>query len=94
MRGAGKAHEWAEGFHTDCDNHRAPEVEYLNKGTGKFRVRRPKGSESCPAVTAVTVRQSPDELTLRAEELGTWKFFINVDHVAKERCCLLLVDYD
>ena len=27
------------------DNHRALEVGYLNEGLGKFKVRRPKGSE-------------------------------------------------
>ena len=30
-------------------------------------------------------RESPDELTLGAEEVGTWKSYINVDHVEKER---------
>ena len=29
----------------------------------------------------MTVRESPDELTLGAEEVGTWKTYINVDHV-------------
>ena len=33
----------------------------------------------------MTVRESPDELTLRAEEVGTWKSYINVDPTAKER---------
>ena len=47
-----------------------------------FKVRRPKGSEGYPEVT---VRESSDELTLRAEEVGTWKSYINVDHIAKER---------
>ena len=50
-------------------------------GLGKFKVRRPKGSEGYPEVT---VRESPDELTLRAEEVGTWTSYINVDHIAKE----------
>ena len=64
------------------DNHRALEVGYLNEGLGKFKVRRPKGSEGYPEVT---VRESPDELTLRAEEVCTWKSYINVDHKEKER---------
>ena len=42
----------------------------------------------------MTVRESPDELTLRAEEVGTWKSYINVDHIAKGRWGLHLVDYD
>ena len=54
---------------------------------GKIRARRPKGSEGCPEVT---VRESP----LRAEEVGTWKSYINVDHTEKERSGPPLVDYD
>ena len=42
----------------------------------------------------MTVTESPDELTLRAEEVGTWKTYINVDHIEKERWGPLLVDYD
>ena len=33
----------------------------------------------------VTVRESPNQLTLRPEEVGTWKSHINVDHMAKQR---------
>ena len=58
------------------DNHRALQVGHLNEGLGTCRVRRPKGSEGCPEVT---VRESPHELTLRTEEVGTWKTYINVD---------------
>ena len=64
------------------DNHRALEVGHLDEGSGKSKVRRPTGSEGYPGVT---VRTSPDELTLRAEEVGTWKSYINVDHREKER---------
>ena len=42
----------------------------------------------------MTVRESPDDLTLRAEEVGTWKPYTNVDHIEKERWGRLLVDYD
>ena len=56
------------------DNHRAPELGHLNEGLGTFGVRRPKGSEGFPEVT---VRESPDELTLQAEEVGTWKSYIS-----------------
>ena len=42
----------------------------------------------------MTVRKSPDELTLRAEEVGTWKSYIVVDHTAKERWSSPLVDAD
>ena len=64
------------------DTHRALEVGHLREGLGSFKVRRPKAQEGYPEVT---VRESPDELTLRAEEVGTWKSYINVDHTAKER---------
>ena len=39
----------------------------------------------CPEVI---VRESPDELTLRAEEVGTLKTYINVDHIEPERWVL------
>ena len=39
---------------------------------------------SCGIITAI-VRESPDELTLRAEELNTSKALINVDHSEPER---------
>ena len=55
------------------------------------KVRRPKGSEGYPEMT---VRESPDELTLPTEEVGTWTSYINVDRTEKERWGLLLVDYD
>ena len=38
------------------------------------------------------VRESPDEMTLGAEETGTWKSCINVDHIAKGRWSPSLVD--
>ena len=76
---------------TQVDNHRAFEVGHLREGLGSFKVRRPKGEEGYPEVT---VRESPDELTLRAEEVGTWKSYINVDHIAKERLGPPLVDAD
>ena len=37
---------------------------------------------------------SPKELTLRAEEVGTQKSCINVDHIAQDRWGPLLVDAD
>ena len=81
---------WLRDF-IKIDNHRALEVGHLNGGLGTFTSGRPKGSEGYPQVT---VRESPDELMLRAEEVGTWKSCINVDRIAKERWGLLLVDAD
>ena len=77
------------------DNHRALEVGHLREGLGPFEVRRPKGSEGYPEVT---VRESPEELTLRAEEVRSVKAYVNVDHIARERLVRPLppplVDYD
>ena len=64
------------------DNQRALEVGYLSQSMEKFKVRRPKVPEGCPEGK---VRESPDELTLRAEEVGTLKTYINVNHIGKER---------
>ena len=75
---------------TEIDNQRALEVGHLS-GMETNKVRRPKVPEGCPEVT---VRESPDELTLRAEEVSTLKTYINLDHIEKERWCPLLVDYE
>ena len=56
-----------------------------------FKVRKPKVLERCQEVR---VRESPDELTLRAEEVGMLKAYVNVDHIEPERWGLRLVDYD
>ena len=37
----------------------------------------------------MTVRKSPDELTLRAEEVGTLKAYVNVNHMGRP-----LLDHD
>ena len=66
-------------------------VGYLNLGVGNFSSTKPKVSEGCPDVT---VRESPDELTLRAEEVGTLKTYTNVDYIEKERWGPSLVDHD
>ena len=73
------------------DNERALDVGYLNRGRGTFEVRKPNVPEGC---LDVTVRESPDELTLRAEEVGTLKACVNVDHIEKKRFGHPSVDYD
>ena len=40
----------------------------------------------------MSVLESPDELMLGAEEVGTWKSHSNVEHSAKERWGPPLVD--
>ena len=42
----------------------------MRRGTGTLKVRKPKAQEGG---SDVTIRESPDELTLRAEEVNTWK---------------------
>ena len=73
------------------DTDRALDVGSLSRGTRTFRVRKPKAPEVCPEVI---VRESPDELTLRAEEVETSKALINVDKKEQERSNPPLVDAD
>ena len=54
----------------------------LREGTRSFKVRRPKLEEEGPEVL---IREGPEEVTLRAEEVNTQKSCINVDHIAQDR---------
>ena len=56
----------------------------------RWKVRKPKAFEGG---SDVIVTESPDELTLRAEEVGTSKA-IDVNHIEPERWGPLLVDAD
>ena len=76
---------------TEVDNHRALDVGNLNEGLRPFEVRRPKFKEGCPEAS---IREGPEELTLRAEEGGSQKSCINVGHTAEDRWGLPLVDAD
>ena len=73
------------------DNHCAREVGHLREGSRSLEVRTPKCEEGSPEVL---VKESPEVLTLTAEEVGTQKSCINVDHVAQERWGPPLVDAD
>ena len=64
------------------DNERGLDVGALRRGTGTFQVRKSKAPEGG---SDVIVRESPDELTLRAEEVDTSKALINVYRVEPER---------
>ena len=75
----------------EVDNERAYDVGSSSRGTRTFQARKPKVPEVCPEVT---VRESPDELTLRAEEVETSKALINVNHIEPERSGPPLVDAD
>ena len=76
---------------SEVDNERALDVGSLRRGRGTFQVRKPKVPEGG---SDVIVRESPDELTLRAEEVRTSKALINVDHIGPERWSAPLVDAD
>ena len=60
------------------DNERALDVGAQRRGTGTFEVWKPKVPEGG---SDVIVRESPDELTLRAEEVNTSKALMNVNHI-------------
>ena len=61
------------------DNHCALNVGHLKEGTRSFEVRRPKFEEEC---SEVSIREGPEELTLRAEEVGSQ----NSVHQCRSHC--------
>ena len=67
------------------------DVGHLRKGIKPIYVRKPKFSEAYPEATT---REGADELTLRADEVGTLKAFINIDHIEYDRWERALVDAD
>ena len=71
------------------ENERALDVGPPRRGTGTFKVRKPEAPEGG---SDVTVRESLDELTLRAEEVNTLEALTNVNHVEPDRRSSLLVD--
>ena len=66
----------------EVDSHSALDVGYLKEGTRSYEVRRAKFEEGGPVVS---IREGPEELTLRTEGVGSLKACINVDHIAEER---------
>ena len=64
------------------DNRRAVDVSHLLKGIRPFEVQKPNFREDYPEAA---IREGTDELTLRAEEVGTLKACINVDHIEDDR---------
>ena len=52
------------------------------KASRPFKVQRAKFSEDFPEAA---IREGADELTLRAEEVGTLKDCINIDHIEDDR---------
>ena len=66
----------------NIDNQRALEFGYLGQGMGKIQCTKAESSRRMPRGDG---QESPDELTLRAEEGGASNTHINVDHTEKER---------
>ena len=66
------------------DNHSAGAVDVggLRRGTKSIQVKKPKFSEAFPEAD---VRDGADELTLRAEEVGLLRTFVDTKHVELER---------
>ena len=52
------------------------------KGIRPFHVQKPNFSEDYPEAA---IREGADELTLKAEELGTLKACIHIDHTEDDR---------
>ena len=71
------------------DNHCALDVGHLVEGIRLFEVRRPKFEEEWPSI-----REFPEELTLRTEGVGSQKSCMNVDHIAEDRWGPPSVDAD
>ena len=80
-----------DGHFVKVDNERALDVGAPRRGMGTFQDRKPKTPEGG---SDVIVRESPEELTLRAEEVNTSKALINVNHIEPERWVPSLVDAD
>ena len=64
------------------NNERVLDVGAPRRGTGTFKVRMPITPEGGSDVIGT---KSPDELTLRTEEVGTSKAYIDVNHIEPER---------
>ena len=65
----------------EVDNRRAVEVGLLTEGISAFWIKKPKFEAESPDAI---VREGPEESTLRAEEVGTPKSCININHGGRE----------
>ena len=62
----------------EADNHSAVDVGGLRRGTVSVDVKKPQFSEAFPEAV---IREGADELTLRADEVGTQRAFTNTKHI-------------
>ena len=74
-----------------ADNHSAVDVGHLHQGTRSLKVQKPQISEAFPEAS---IREGTNELTLRADEVGTHRAFISTEHIEFERWGPPLVDAD
>ena len=63
----------------------------MRQGTRPVHVQKPNFSEAFPEAV---IREGADEVTLRAEEVGTLKACINVDRIEDDRWEPPLIDAD
>ena len=72
-----KRHSQRNSQETDPPNlkHTGIAVGHLNEGWGTFKSTK---AERIRRISRGDGQESPDELTLRAEEVGTWKSYIDV----------------
>ena len=75
----------------EADNNSAVDVGGLRRGTVSVQVKKPQFSKASPEAV---IREGADELTSRAEEVGTQRAFINTKHIELERWGPPLVDAD
>ena len=73
------------------DNRSAVGVGHLRQGARPLHVQKTSFSEAYPEAA---IRKGADESTLRADEVGTLRAFINTDHIEFERWGPPLVDAD
>ena len=72
-----------------ADHRSAVDVGHVREGTRPLHVQKPNFSGPYPEAA---IREGADELTLRADEVGTLRAFINTDHIKFERWGPPLVD--
>ena len=58
------------------------DVGGLSRGTKSIQVKKPQVSEAFPEAV---IREGADDLTLRAEEVGSLRTFIDTKHRGLER---------
>ena len=75
-----------------ADNRRPVNVGHMRQGARpRIEVQKPNFSEAFPEAT---IREGAGELTLRGDEAGTLRAFINTDHIECERWGPPLFDAD